>query len=313
MHIPDGLLSTPVAASLCGVAGVTLAMALRRNDQGDDDLRSIPQLAALSAFIFAAQMVNFPVFAGVSGHLAGAVLAALLVGPLRATLVMFTVLAIQALFFSDGGLLALGANLVNMGIVPAFVGYGLYQLIAGKSPSKLRQSLSVVCASTLAIVLSSVLAFLQIMLSGYDQIDAVSLLSLLSGLHLLIGLAEGVITLLVFNWLRESQEAPQTVSARERWYAGGGALLLASAIVAGGLSWFASSHEDGFEASLSKSNTVARFDEGLSGVFGDYSLSLENAFLDNGLAGLLGVVLALGLGWLLTRVASTRRRRLADA
>jgi cobalt/nickel transport system permease protein len=116
LHAPDGFFSVPVAVALWAVAVVIIAISVRRAGRTFDE-RAIPLMGVTAAFIFAAQMVNFPVVGGTSGHLLGAVLAAVLLGPWAATLVMASVIAVQSLLFQDGGLLAMGANIVNMGPV----------------------------------------------------------------------------------------------------------------------------------------------------------------------------------------------------
>src|SRR4030043_819668 len=129
MHIPDGFISTPVAAAGIAVAAGSVAYAGKATNKKMGE-KQIPLMGILAAFIFAAQMLTFPVFGGTSGHLIGAALAAILLGPWAGILIMTCVLFVHSLIFQDGGLLALGANIFNMGIVPCFVGYYLYRGIA---------------------------------------------------------------------------------------------------------------------------------------------------------------------------------------
>jgi cobalt/nickel transport system permease protein len=128
MHIPDGFLSLPVSIVGWALAIVLIAIALRQIRQQLTE-RQVPLMGIVAAFIFAAQMINFPVAGGTSGHLLGGALAAILLGPWAAVLVMTSVISIQALVFQDGGLLALGFNIFNMGILSAFVGYAGYSLL----------------------------------------------------------------------------------------------------------------------------------------------------------------------------------------
>ncbi|HRE01533.1 MAG TPA: energy-coupling factor ABC transporter permease, partial [Ilumatobacteraceae bacterium] len=127
MHAPDGFLEVPVAVATAVIAAgfVTAALAVARRHLGD---RQIPLAGVAAAFIFAAQMFNFPVAAGTTGHLLGGALAAILLGPWLGLLVVTVVVVIQALFFADGGLTALGYNVVNMAVVPAFAGWALFRL-----------------------------------------------------------------------------------------------------------------------------------------------------------------------------------------
>src|SRR5687768_7771451 len=129
LHAPDGLLSVPVALVMWALTIAVLAIAVRQTSRRLDD-RAIPLMGVMAAFIFAAQMFNFPVLGGTSGHLLGGVLAAVLLGPWAATLVMACVVAVQAFVFQDGGLVVLGANIFNMGVVGTLGGYALYRTVA---------------------------------------------------------------------------------------------------------------------------------------------------------------------------------------
>jgi len=128
LHIPDGFLSLPVAIVGWILALIFIAIAIRqtRNQLGE---RQVPLMGILAAFIFAAQVINFPVAGGTSGHLLGGALAAIVVGPWAATLIMSAVIGVQALLFQDGGLLVMGWNIVNMGVITAFTGYAVYTLL----------------------------------------------------------------------------------------------------------------------------------------------------------------------------------------
>src|SRR5688572_2494478 len=130
LHIPDGFLSTPIAVIGWVLAIVMIAMALRqtRSQLGE---RQVPVLGVMAAFIFAAQAINFPVAGGTSGHLLGGALAAIVLGPWAAVLVMTSVVGLQGLIFQDGGLIVMGWNIVNMGILTAFVGMFIFRLVEG--------------------------------------------------------------------------------------------------------------------------------------------------------------------------------------
>ncbi|RMD57885.1 cobalamin biosynthesis protein CbiM, partial [Candidatus Parcubacteria bacterium] len=132
LHIPDGFLSLPIALVCWGAAAVLLAIAVRRT-QGELGERQIPLMGVMAAFIFAAQMINFPVAGGTSGHLLGGALAAIALGPWAGMLVMASVIAVQGLLFQDGGLVVMGANMLNMGLLTALIGYGLYRGVIGRS------------------------------------------------------------------------------------------------------------------------------------------------------------------------------------
>jgi len=128
LHIPDGFLSTSVSIVLWVLTVLAIAVSLRRvgADLGE---RQVPLMGVLAACIFAGQMLNFPVAGGTSGHLVGAALAAILLGPWAGILVLTCVVGIQALIFQDGGLLAMGSNIFNMGVVSVFSAWGVYRLV----------------------------------------------------------------------------------------------------------------------------------------------------------------------------------------
>src|SRR5580698_5511244 len=132
MHVPDGFLDAKTAATTAALSAVGLGVALRRARLTLPP-RKVPMLGVTAAFVFAAQMLNFPIPGGTSGHLVGGVLAAVLVGPSAAVVVMAAVLVLQCLVFGDGGLLALGANVLNMGVLHPLVGFAIYRTVAGQS------------------------------------------------------------------------------------------------------------------------------------------------------------------------------------
>jgi cobalt/nickel transport system permease protein len=192
MHIPDGFISTPVAVAGIAVAAGSVAYAVKATNKKMGE-KQVPLMGVLAAFIFAAQMLNFPVAGGTSGHLVGAALAAILLGPSPALLIMTCVLIVQSLVFQDGGLLALGANIFNMGIVPCFVGYYLYKGIA--SPFHKRK-LGIMVGSGVAawvtVVIASVFCAVELAISGTVPLRVA--LPAMAGVHAVIGIGEGLIT-----------------------------------------------------------------------------------------------------------------------
>jgi cobalt/nickel transport system permease protein len=192
MHIPDGFLNiTTVGATyVASAGGISYAVKQVNRKLGE---KHVPLMGILAAFVFAAQMLNFPIAGGTSGHLIGATLAAILLGPWAALLVMRAVLIVQSLIFQDGGLLALGANILNMGIIATFSGYYLYRLVTFLLGDSRRAKLigSFVGAWS-AVVLSSVAAAVELALSGTSPLAVV--LPAMAGIHALIGVGEGLIT-----------------------------------------------------------------------------------------------------------------------
>ncbi len=194
MHAPDGFLDGPTSAALGVVAAAGIGVSLRRAGQVLDD-RRIPLAGLTSAFVFAVQMLNFPVAAGTSGHLMGGVLAAVLVGPWLGAVCVTVVVLVQALLFADGGLTALGPNVVNMALVTALGGwlaFGLLRKVLPVRPS------SVVVASGIAaavsVVLSALAFSLEYAVGGAGTASVGTVTASMVGVHVLIGIGEGVIT-----------------------------------------------------------------------------------------------------------------------
>lgn len=196
MHIPDGFIDaqTSLAAGVIAVGG--LAVAVRQGAKSLDD-KQVPMAGLAAAFIFAVQMLNFPVAGGTSGHLLGGVLAAVLVGPWLGALCLAVVLLVQCLLFADGGLSALGLNIVNMSLVGALGGYVVFKALRVVLP---RARSGVVVASGIAAAISVVLAAIaftiEYALGGQGAASTRTVLTAMVGVHSLIGIGEGVITAL---------------------------------------------------------------------------------------------------------------------
>lgn len=191
MHIPDGFLSAPVWIAAGAVSAGALGYSIRRATRSLEE-KQIPLMGVVGAFVFAAQMVNFPIAGGTSGHLGGAVLAALLLGPYAATVIMSAILILQALLFQDGGITALGANILNMGVVGCFFGYALYKGLRRFLPGTRGTIVNAFLTALLAVVFSSAFAAVEIALSGTIPLKLV--LPVMMGVHTLIGIGEGLIT-----------------------------------------------------------------------------------------------------------------------
>jgi cobalt/nickel transport system permease protein len=192
MHIPDGFLDPGVAAATGAMAGGAVAIGLRKAEATFDERRA-PLLGVTAAFVFAAQMLNFPVAGGTSGHVLGAALAAILLGPWLACLVLAVVLLVQAFLFADGGVSALGANVLNMGVVGA-LGAGLVMGVAMRVLPRTRRAFlgATAVASWLAVVAGAIACSFELALSGTVPLGTV--LPAMLGVHALIGIGEGVIT-----------------------------------------------------------------------------------------------------------------------
>ncbi|WP_245984676.1 energy-coupling factor ABC transporter permease [Biomaibacter acetigenes] len=191
MHIPDGFLDAKTVITTAAISAYAIKNDVEkaRRNLGD---RDIPVLGVMAAFIFAAQMVNFPVMAGTSGHLLGAALATILLGPYSAGLIMATVLIVQSLFFQDGGLLALGANIFNMAVVAPLAAYYIYVTIKRYIRFSGADTLATFTASWFSVVVAAVFTSLELALSGTVPFKIVILP--MAMVHAAIGIGEGLIT-----------------------------------------------------------------------------------------------------------------------
>ena len=197
MHIPDGFIDGTTSAGAVAVAAGGLGASLRRAGEVLDE-RRVPLAGLVAAFVFAVQMLNFPVVSGTSGHLLGGALAAVLVGPVVGAVCVSVVLGVQALLFADGGLSAIGLNVINMALLTAFGGYAIFVVVRRVLP---RAQSSVVLASGIAAAVSvviSALAFtVEYAVGGTGTASVSTVAGAMVGVHVLIGIGEGVITGLV--------------------------------------------------------------------------------------------------------------------
>lgn len=191
MHLPDGFLSTPVWAS-CGALAIGALTAAARKSQERFDEKTVPMTGVVCAFVFAAQMINFPVMAGTSGHLLGGVLAAVLLGPWAGSLVISLVLIVQCFIFQDGGVSVLGANILNMSVFGVGSGYLVFKSITCISSKKPVFFIALAIASWFSVVIASAACALELGLSGTYPM-ALTLKAMLA-VHGLIGIGEAIIT-----------------------------------------------------------------------------------------------------------------------
>ncbi len=274
MHMADALLSPSVGAAFW--AGTLAAIGYSANklkDRMDDQV--VPLMGVLGAFIFAAQMINFTIpGTGSSGHIGGAMILAVLLGPSAAFLVMASVLMVQAFFFADGGLLALGANIWNLGFFPCFLAYPLlYRPIAGSSGSSLRVFAAALVSVVVGLQLGSLFVVLQTILSGRSELPLGPFLMVMQPIHLAIGIVEGFVTAGVINYVGHARPEVLQRNAAAATPDRGAAvkkiafIFLALAIATGGaLSWFASTHPDGLEWSLEKVLGTAQLSDREQGI-----------------------------------------------
>jgi len=257
MHMADALISPAVGGTMWATTAALAAYSAKELRRSEDD-QKVPLMGVLGAFIFAAQMINFTIPAtGSSGHLGGGMILAILLGPPAAFLTMASVLAVQALFFADGGLLALGCNVFNLGFFSCFVAYPLvYRRIAGTTQTPGRILAGSMLASILALQLGAFGVVLETTLSGISELPFGTFVLLMQPIHLAIGIVEGLVTAAVvtFVWRARPEvlEAAATGKARSAFPLKGvlAGLLAVTVVTGGALSWFASAHPDGLEWSM---------------------------------------------------------------
>ncbi len=260
MHMADALLSPTVGAAFWAVAIGTIGFASRRLKARLDD-RKIPLMGVAGAFIFASQMINFTIpGTGSSGHLGGGLILTILLGPHAAFLVMASALTVQALFFADGGLLALGCNIWNLGIYPCYVAWPLiYKPLAGDGKSGGRILIASMASAVVGLQMGAFSVVLETLLSGKTKLPFGTFVLMMQPIHLAIGIVEGFVTAGVIGYVRAARPEILDSSASSTPLASGISLrnvligFVALAIVTGGvLSWFASAHPDGLEGSIGK-------------------------------------------------------------
>jgi cobalt/nickel transport system permease protein len=306
MHIPDGFLSAPVAILLWVISIIIVGYALKRvnKDLGE---RQVPLMGVLAAAIFAGQMLNFAVAGGTSGHLLGATIAAILLGPWAAILVITTVVGVQALIFQDGGLLALGANIFNMAVIGVAVAYMTYQTVQ-KVAGRRKWGIFVggFLAAWLSIVIASLAAALELAVSGTSPANIA--VPAMASIHALIGIGEGLITVGALAIIYAAR--PDLLKAGQERSTGGAivwVLGLLSALVLAILSPLASSHPDGLEWVAEQKGFLDTAQSSLYNIIPDYVFpGVSNEALATIIAGILGtlIVFAVAVG-----VAYLRRNR----
>ncbi|MFD5476175.1 energy-coupling factor ABC transporter permease [Streptomyces hawaiiensis] len=343
MHVPDGFINAPTSAATGVIAAGAVAVSLR-GARRELDERTAPLAGLVAAFIFAVQMLNFPVAAGTSGHLLGGALAAILVGPYTGVLCVSVVLLMQGILFADGGLTALGVNITNMAIVTTVVAYALFRGLVKVLPRTRRSATVASFVAALVSVPAAALAFtLMYAVGGTTDVSIGKVATAMIGVHVLIGIGEAVITALTVGAViavrpdlvygargltqklklrvnGELVDAPDTepepvpaaarTSHRKVWAAG----LVASLVLAGFVSFYASANPDGLEKVAADHGIDAKAEDHAvaDSPLADYGVKdVDDARLSGGLAGVIGVgvtvVAGTGVFW------AVRRRRTDDA
>ncbi len=201
MHIPDGFLDAKTWGTLAVVSGGSLGFAISKVKKEINE-KKLPLMGVIAAFIFAAQMLNFPISGGTSGHFLGGLFAAIILGPASGLLIMSLVLLVQCFIFQDGGVTALGANIFNMGIITSVFGYYLYKWL-NRIIKKNYSPITVFIASWTTVVVASVICSFELAISGTIPLKVV--LPVMTGFHMLIGIGEGLITVFIMEILRKAK------------------------------------------------------------------------------------------------------------
>jgi len=289
MHMADALLSPAVGGTFYVLSGGSLALSAKKfRDQGDQS--RVPLMGVLGAFVFAAQMINFSIpGTGSSGHLGGGMLLAMLLGPWAGFITLASVLVVQALFFADGGLLALGCNIWNMGFYGCIIGWLIYRAIAGKNPTRTRISISAMVGPLIALELGAFTVVLQTLASGISELPFDKFSGLMLGIHFPIAIVEGLVTMAVVNFVYQLKPelVKQSLGLSESGKEGTAeykpvliVLLVLALLTGGALSWFASAYPDGLEWSVSKTYGKEELPGQETGIYGFLSkIQKKTAFL----------------------------------
>lgn len=312
MHIPDGFLDGKTAVATGALAAAGLGVALRQARLHLPP-RRVPLLGLAASFVFAAQMINFPVAGGTSGHLIGAVLVAVLLGPSSAVIVLSAVLIVQCLMFADGGLSALGANVFNMGVFGGVGGWAVYHLTSRAVKGLFGCVLAAAFAAWCSTVLAAVACAGELAVSRTVEWSVG--LPAMAGVHVLVGVGEGLITALVLVAIARARPelvAPEAPVASRQSY---GAAVAFGVLIAVGLALFVSPLASRWPDGLERTAEVLGFEEKavapvLKAPIPHYAMpGIHWSPLATSIAGASGTILAFGLAWLLARVLVPRAGR----
>lgn len=298
LHIPDGFLNLIVSVICWAITIVMIGVAVSRTNRSLGE-KQVPLMGIMAAFIFAAQMINFPVAGGTSGHLLGGALAAIVLGPWAGMLVMTAVIAVQGLLLQDGGLLVMGANILNMGLLTAAIGFGLYRSLMNSS-----QTMKLVVAGVaawLSVMAGALATSLQLWLSGTSDLQTV-VIAMLS-VHALIGIGEALITVAALSFIFRTRpdllgEGSASAEGGRGWVVAG--VVIALVVVL--LSPLASTSPDGLERVAEDIGFIDTAEPAPYEIIPDYTVPfLGETPLSTIVAGAIGVLVVLALVFLAGR------------
>lgn len=266
MHMADALLSPIVGLTAAAGAAGLIAYTARRAAAEPAHTRRVPLMGVMAAFVFAAQMINFAIpGTGSSGHIAGGILLAIVLGPYAAFIALTSVLTVQCLLFADGGLLALGCNILNLAFWPSFVGLPLYKLICGSERERpvFRTTLAAIIAAVVSLQLGAAGVVIETVLSGRSELPLMKFGAAMLGIHLPIAIVEGIITAGVLRIVSRASEGFTPADAAPRTFNPAlVALALATLATGGILAWYASEKPDGLDWSVARVTGAAELDGG---------------------------------------------------
>ena len=309
LHIPDGFLSVPVALIGWLLAILFIGLALRQTREQFDE-RQIPLMGVMAAFIFAAQAINFPVLGGTSGHLLGGALAAIVLGPWSAVLVMAAVIGLQGLLFQDGGLLVMGWNIMNMGVLTAFTGAVVYRLVRDwLGDGRATLILGGAVGAWLSVMVAALATSLELAASGTSPLNIV--LPAMLGVHSLIGIGEAIITvgalLLIYTTRPDLLQQGASASGQKSstWVAAG----LVIALIVAFFSFTTSSDPDGLERVAEDQGFLETTLEPIYNLLPDYTIPfIENEMVSGIVAVIAGTLVVFGLAYLVGRLLRQLKR-----
>jgi len=332
MHMADALIS-PVVGGTMWVASLGVAAYSIKKIKDELDEKKIPLMGVMGAFIFATQMINFSIpGTGSSGHLGGGLLLAILLGPYAGFITMFSILTIQALFFADGGLLALGCNVFNLGFFACFIAYPLiYKRIMIKGFSPKRIFIASMLCGIVGLQLGAFGVVLETLFSGKTELPFNTFVLLMQPIHLAIGIVEGLVTTAIATFVWKSRpeiienDNLKSISTRKVIVF----LIVATIITGGMLSWFASQNPDGLEWSMFKTSGVEELEtsdtvhkklsdiQSKTAILPDYNFKTTqnseevypNVSTGRSLSGIIGSAMTLGLAIIIGLVISIIRKK----
>lgn len=329
MHMADAMLSPAVGATMYVASGLAAAYSIKKIRKEEDFKKKIPTMGVMGAFVFATQMVNFTIpGTGSSGHLCGGLLLSSILGPYAGFLSMIGVLLIQCLFFADGGLLALGANVWNMAFYGCFIGALIWKFIMKKGMSKKKIAFASILGCILTLQLGAFSVTIETLLSGVTELPFVTFLTLMQPIHLAIGLIEGLITAAVLCFIYEARpEMLQNSKLEEKTarlsYKKVLVIFTCLFVIIGvGVSLFASSNPDGLEWSIERITgdteieasenevyeTSSEIQEATS-ILPDYTFEGSESKIGTSVSGILGAFITVGVLVVIGYIVKIERKK----